>query len=69
MKSLLDIPAYVISNELSDDIWNKVAKWEYFPRKTIGSQYVRAIDSTAANIAEGHGRHFKKDKVKFFYYA
>ena len=35
-------------------------------QKTVGAQFVEAIDSISANIAEGFGRHFKKDKIKFF---
>ncbi|MEO5650636.1 MAG: four helix bundle protein [Ginsengibacter sp.] len=38
-------------------------------KKTIGAQYVDAIDSISANIAEGFGRHFKKDKVNFYRYS
>jgi len=32
-------------------------------------QYVEAVDSISANIAEGFGRHFKKDKVNFYRYS
>ena len=30
---------------------------------------VNAVDSISANIAEGFGRHFKKDKVNFYRYS
>ena len=43
--------------------------WEWFAKKTVGSQFVEAIDSISANIAEGFGRYGKKDKVKFYYYS
>jgi four helix bundle protein len=46
-----------------------VINWEWFSKKTLGSQYVQAVDSISANIAEGFGRHFKKDKIKFYMYS
>src|SRR3989304_7658409 len=63
------INAYGVANELSDFIWNLVSKWNWFSKKTIGIQYVTAIDSIAGNIAEGFGRYHKKDKQKFYYNA
>jgi len=64
-----DINAYKIASELSDLVWDIVIKWEWFAKKTIGAQLVEAMDSVAANIAEGFGRFHKKDKQKFYYNA
>lgn len=64
---LENIPAYQISSDLSDFVWDVVAKWDYFSKKTVGAQFTEATDSIAANIAEGFGRFHKKDKIKFFY--
>ena len=69
MKRLDEVPAYKIAAPLGDYIWNIVIEWDIFLKKTIGDQLVRVIDSIAANIAEEYGRHFKRDKIKFFYYA
>jgi four helix bundle protein len=66
---LSEIECYRISFHLSNYIWNLVIKWDWFAKKTLGSQYVDAIDSVSANIAEGFGRHFKKDKIKFYMYS
>lgn len=66
---LSDIECYKIAFHLSNYVWNIVIKWDWFAQKTIGSQYVQAIDSVSANIAEGFGRHFKKDKIKFYMYS
>ncbi|MBI5621229.1 four helix bundle protein [Candidatus Gottesmanbacteria bacterium] len=66
---LEDISAYKIASELSDYVWEIVIKWEWFAKKTLGSQWTDAIDSIAANIAEGFGRFHKKDKQKFYYNA
>ena len=38
-------------------------------KRTVGEQFVTAIDSICANIAEGFGRYFKKDKIKFYHYS
>lgn len=43
--------------------------WDWIAKKTIGCQYIDAIDSISANIAEGFGRYGKKDKIKFFRYS
>ena len=66
---LNDIESYKISFHLSNYVWDLVLKWDLFAKKTIGIQFVNAVDSISANIAEGFGRHFKKDKVNFFRYS
>jgi len=35
----------------------------------LGQQFVKAIDSILANIAEGYGRYHYLEKIKFFYIA
>lgn len=67
--ALNDIEAYKLSFHLSNYVWNIVLCWNYFAQKTVGAQFVDAVDSISANIAEGFGRHFKKDKVKFYQYS
>lgn len=66
---LNDVEAYKISFHLSNYVWDIVLKWDYFAKKTIGAQFVDAVDSISANIAERFGRHFKKDKVNFYRYS
>ncbi|MFH1428061.1 MAG: four helix bundle protein [Patescibacteria group bacterium] len=66
---LNDIDAYKISFNLSNYVWGIVVKWDYFSKSTVGIQFVKAIDSIPANIAEGFGRFSKKDKVKFYRYS
>ena len=63
------IEAYNISKDLSNFTWDIVIKWDFFARDTVGKQFVRAIDSISANIAEGFGRFHKIDKIKFFQYS
>ncbi|MBM3250725.1 MAG: four helix bundle protein [Candidatus Nealsonbacteria bacterium] len=63
---LNDIDAYKIAFQLSNYVWKIVIKWDYFAQRTIGRQFVEAVDSVSANIAEGWGRYQKKDKIRFY---
>ncbi len=67
--SLNDLNAYKISFNLSNYIWSKIVKWDYFNKSSLGEQFVTAADSIYANIAEGFGRYSKKDKIKFYRYS
>jgi len=64
-----DLESYRKSYKLSNYVWEIIMKWDYFPRETVGRQFVRAVDSISANIAEGFGRYHKKDKIKFYRYS
>lgn len=66
---LKDIEAYRIAFHLSNYVWDIVIKWEQFSKRTVGEQFVDALDSVSANIAEGFGRYHKKDKIKFYRYS
>ena len=66
---LNDIEAYKIAFKLSNRVWDLVIKWDYFAKDTVGKQFVRAVDSISANLAEGFGRYTKKDKIKFYRYS
>ena len=63
---LNDIDAYKRAFHLSNKVWAIVILWDHFSKNTVGSQFVRSIDSISANIAEGFGRYNKKDKIKFY---
>ncbi len=66
---LNDIGCYKRALALSNYVWDLVITWDWFAKNTIGLQFVNAIDSNSANLAEGFGRYSKKDKVKFYYYS
>ena len=66
---LNDIDSYKRALALSNYVWDLVIDWEWFSKKTVGIQFVTALDSIAANLAEGFGRFNKKDKIKFYYYS
>jgi len=62
---LNNISSYKKALSLSNYVWSIVVKWDHFAKQTIGIQFVTAIDSISANIAEGFGRFGVKDKVIF----
>lgn len=66
---LNDIDCYKRALNLSNYVWEIVINWSHFEKQTVGTQFVTAIDSISANIAEGFGRYGKKDKIKFYYYS
>ncbi|MBC8526555.1 MAG: four helix bundle protein [Candidatus Cloacimonetes bacterium] len=64
-----DLRVYTRSLEFSNNVWDKCIKWDYFAKRTVGNQLVRAADSISANIAEGYGRYNIKDNIHFCYYS
>jgi four helix bundle protein len=66
---LNDIDCYKRALALSNYVWKIILNWQWFEKRTVGIQFVTAVDSISANIAEGFGRYGKKDKVKFYYYS
>ena len=45
-----------ISEELADNIWEIVVKWNRLAQDTVGKQLKNSADSIGANIAERTGR-------------
>src|SRR3989338_643058 len=66
---LNDIDCYKRALALSNYVWDIVVGWDWFSKQAVGAQFVTAVDSISANIAEGFGRYGKKDKIKFYYYS
>lgn len=64
-----DLEIYQLALEVGEYVWKLVDKWESFPKRTVGGQFVEAADSISANIAEGYGRYFYKDRKQFCYYS
>ena len=60
-----NLRVYRLSEELADEIWNIVLRWNRFAQDTVGKQIVRSADSIGANIAEGTGRHDFQDNRRF----
>ncbi|HKY83310.1 MAG TPA: four helix bundle protein [Anaerolineales bacterium] len=68
-KGLEDLEVLSEAQVISDELWNRVLKWERLARDVVGEQLVRAADSVGANIAEAFGRYHYADKIRFLYYA
>jgi len=66
---LNDVQPYKTALKLNNYVWEIVIRWDYFTKDTVGKQFVKAVDSISANIAEGFGRYFKKDKINFNRYS
>lgn len=66
---LNEVEVYKISFHLSNYVLDIILTLDFFAKKTIGTQFVDAVDSISPNIAEGFGRHFKKDKLDFYRYS
>ena len=66
---LEELEVYQVAMQIGEKMWEIVDKWDYFPKKTLGSQYVEAADSIAMNISEGYGRFHYKENRNFCYYS
>ena len=60
-----NLRVYQLAENLADELWEVVLKWNNFARDTVGKQLVRAADSVPANIAEGTGRGSFQDNKRF----
>jgi four helix bundle protein len=60
-----NLRVYQLAEQLGDEVWRIVLKWEFFAKRTIGEQLVDAADSIGANIAEGAGRATYRENHRF----
>jgi len=67
--TLDEFKVYQMAMEIGEQVWAIVLKWDYFSKDTIGKQFVRAIDSVAANLSEGLGRYHYNEAKHFSYYS
>jgi four helix bundle protein len=64
-----ELKVYQLSRELSSKAWEIYGKLNFEQKKLFGDQFLRAIDSIGANIAEGYARYHALDQVRFYYIA
>jgi four helix bundle protein len=69
MYTLDELKVYNLAQEFSDQVWFIVEKWKAFAKNGLGSQLMNSSDSIYSNIAEGYGRHFFKENIKFCFYS
>ena len=67
--NLEDFKAYNLAMDIGEQIWDVVVKWNYFEKDTVGKQFVKAVDSIAANLSEGLGRYHFREAKNFAYYS
>ncbi|MBK9016005.1 MAG: four helix bundle protein [Saprospiraceae bacterium] len=60
---LEDLEIYQLALDIGEYVWAIVLKWEYFPKKTVGAQFVEAADSISANIAEATALLLQRQKA------
>lgn len=58
-----------LADQVSGEIWEEVATWNYFSKDTVGKQLVRAADSISANLSEAYGRYTYAERRLFSMYA
>ena len=66
---LEDLEVYQLARELSRIGWATFEQLNSEYRYIFGRQYITALDSIGANVAEGYGRYHYLDKAKFYYNA
>lgn len=66
---LNDLEIYQLTKKISDEAWQIYENLNWQDKKILGDQFITAIDSIGANIAEGFGRYHYLDKNKFNYNA
>jgi four helix bundle protein len=66
---LQDLEVYQLARRLSKDAWGIYSGMTFEQKKIIGDQFIRAVDSVGANIAEGYARYHYLDKVRFYYFS
>lgn len=64
-----DLKVLSAAEDVADDVWRRVEKWDAFARDVVGEQLARAADSIGANIAEAYGRFHYGEKLQFLYFA
>lgn len=66
---LEDLEVYKLAREIGRDAWVIYDNLNWQDKKIMGDQFIGAVDSVGANIAEGFGRFHYLDKNKFNYNA
>ena len=66
---LEEFRVYQDAMKMAEEIWNIVIKWSNFEKRTVGEQFVRAVESIAANLSEGFGRYHFREAKHFGYYS
>ncbi len=66
---LFKFEIYNLARELGALAWEMYKELPNDLKYSNGQQLIRSSDSVAANIAEGFGRYYYMDQVRFYYFA
>ena len=66
---LKNLEVYQLSRQLSKMAWPIFDSLPLGHKKVIGDQFIRAVDSVGANIAEGYARFHYLEKIRFYHFA
>lgn len=66
---LEDLEIYQLAKDISKEAWTIYKSLDWKIQKVNGDQFITAIDSIGANIAEGWGRFHFLDRNRFNYNA
>ncbi len=64
-----ELEIYQLARQVSRDVWVIYQQMDWRDKKTMGDQWICAIDSIGANISEGFGRFHYLDRNRFNYNA
>jgi four helix bundle protein len=64
---LRELKIYNIAVEIADLCWPVYSEMDWQEKKVMGDQWIRSVDSVAANIAEANGRFHYLDRCRFYY--
>ncbi|MDH4210752.1 MAG: four helix bundle protein [candidate division WOR-3 bacterium] len=66
IRSFRDLIVWQLSSELSKEIHDLVKSFPRDERFSLSDDLLRSVRSIPANIAEGWGRRFPKEKISFY---
>ncbi len=69
IRNLDEFKVYQLAMEMGEDVWRIVMEWDIFAKDTVGKQFVKSMDSVAANLSEGFGRYHFREARNFSFYS
>lgn len=64
-----ELEIYKLAVEIADECWPIYKEMDWRDKKIIGDQWIEAVDSMGANIAEANGRYHYLDRNRFYFIA
>ena len=64
-----ELEIYKLAVEIADECWPIYDQMDWHDKKIMGDQWITAVDSMGANIAEANGRYHYLDRNRFYFFA